>query len=318
MLKCLECNRSFNKKEHRNLHYYRTHVDKKDWPFICKELINDVECGRKCPTELVLNRHIKEVHPVKVISCPYENCQSSFKSENALNTHKKKYHVNGNLVNKLYICQTDGCNASFGKKHQLKAHTFVHTGIEPFQCLHEDCGRKFKTKAQYNRHVQRHGKERQQHKCNECEEIFLYRHLLTKHKKQAHKKNFICKECNKIFKSKENLKNHMKTHLETREKYKCDHCEKSYTKKSNLTKHVKVKHNNAKEYTCLVCSKSYAHNHSLNNHMKEHKPGYVKPPKTPRKKTGPYKKKTKVVNKDSILYMLSGLKTTDMLINSQV
>jgi len=317
MLECKECQKSFTRKEHRDLHYYRNHVDKKDWPFVCKELINDVECGRRCPSKIVLNRHIKEVHPVSVIHCPYKDCQSTCKSENALNAHIKEFH--GNDSKERYRCEVDGCNAYFSKKHKLKEHSFVHTGVKPFKCQHEGCNRSFMTRAQENRHVnQRHGVKQQQYKCNECEESFSYMNELTKHKKQAHKKTFCCSVCNKVFKTNVILQNHMKVHSETRKDYKCNSCEKSFTTKYNLNKHIKVKHDKVQEFTCSVCSKSYAHKKSLDKHMVEHEPGYIKPPKVPRKNKKPYKKKPKVINKDHILYMLSGLKTTEVVNNSLI
>lgn len=68
-----------------------------------------------------------------------------------------------------------------------------------------------------------------------------------------------CDQCNKTFKSKYSLHNHIKNHhmpLESRA-YKCSMCPKSFSVASTLTTHVKIKHTSkpGEKFPCDECGK---------------------------------------------------------------
>jgi hypothetical protein len=51
-----------------------------------------------------------------------------------------------------FVCDVVGCNKTFGKKFNLKAHKRVHTGEEPFKCSFPTCTKMFKWKSSLTFH----------------------------------------------------------------------------------------------------------------------------------------------------------------------
>ncbi|CAK8691507.1 unnamed protein product [Clavelina lepadiformis] len=81
-------------------------------------------------------------------------------------------------------------------------------------------------------------------------------------------KRFSCKFCDKSFKRKINLRDHIRTH--TGEcPYQCQVCEKSFTIKCNLTTHMNI-HTGERPYQCQVCEKSFIKKCNLTTHMNIH------------------------------------------------
>ena len=61
-------------------------------------------------------------------------------------------------------------------------------------------------------------------KCTKCDGVFQSGQELMTHMRSAHKIWFICKDCNKRFRSQTNLEDHVyRIHLKT--KRKCEHCD---------------------------------------------------------------------------------------------
>ncbi|KAL7636935.1 UNVERIFIED_CONTAM: hypothetical protein RMT77_012693 [Armadillidium vulgare] len=85
--------------------------------------------------------------------------------------------------------------------------------------------------------------------------------------KKYHVENLNCKYCNFSFKSKDELKTHLKTH--NKRKFKCAHCSYECNLKSRLKNHMLI-HNNIKLYKCSHCSYECNHKKSLKTHMLEH------------------------------------------------
>ncbi len=76
----------------------------------------------------------------------------------------------------------------------------------------------------------------------------------------------ICKQCNKIYVSKGNLKRHIDV-KHNNIKYKCTQCDKIYSYKSDLVKHAHVQHLHTFEYKCNICNKTYTSNPNLKRHI---------------------------------------------------
>ena len=227
-----------------------------------------------------------------------------FGTVTAMHQHRRRFHMPaavGDVVvrqKKEYCCDVDGCNKSFDKRHQLKQHSYEHTGVLPFEC--DKCEKRFRTQA----HRVRHAKVHNGYTCETCGEVSSTWSELRTHISRMHPKQHKCASCGFICMRKSNYEEHVKTHGEERDVFKCTECERTYTKKSALLKHQQVFHLGEMRHECSVCHKKFAHKKSLQTHELVHQPGYVKPPVKLRVK--PASRKRKLDEKDLILRKLTG------------
>ncbi|XP_028987826.1 gastrula zinc finger protein XlCGF8.2DB-like [Betta splendens] len=82
------------------------------------------------------------------------------------------------------------------------------------------------------------------------------------------KKSFICITCNRTFKRKGALQNHVKTH--TREKpFPCKTCGKQFRRKTDLDIHMRI-HTGEKPFPCKTCGKRFRRRPHLQIHLRIH------------------------------------------------
>ena len=104
------------------------------------------------------------------------------------------------------------------------------------------------------------------HSCETCEKVFknkksLKNHVAVKHDKTLKLK---CDPCDREFAFKSTLKKHMKKYhevqdksdienLENEQEFKCEPCNKIFKQKYGLQRHFAYFHSNEKPFKCLVC-----------------------------------------------------------------
>lgn len=78
----------------------------------------------------------------------------------------------------------------------------------------------------------------------------------------------VCDVCKKVFKRKEFLMQHLKSHIGLRP-FKCDDasCNKSFSRKEHLLRHA-VSHSGRKMFNCDVCNKLFSRKDNLNKHRR--------------------------------------------------
>lgn len=85
-----------------------------------------------------------------------------------------------------------------------------------------------------------------------------------KRKRRVQKKNFQCEVCKKMFKSRNHLNDHVRTH--TGEKpYICEICNKSFSQKTNLKTHG-LRHTGERRFSCHICPKKFTYKHHFLQH----------------------------------------------------
>ena len=99
-------------------------------------------------------------------------------------------------------------------------------------------------------------------------------HFITTKKLMMMKKNEVCVDCEKLFRTKTDLSSHRHSLNNQKDEYKCNHCEWIFSTKSNLKKHLKKINNGSQEepnvpdnsnsggtinivYKCTECNEEY-------------------------------------------------------------
>ena len=222
-----------NSKKEQNLESVVILVDKKK-KYVCET------CKKHFPSPSALQTHIDCVHlKIKKFKCP--ECEKPFGTQNNLNTHIKIVHEG----RKDHICKD--CGEAFGQKSGLDRHIKnVHEG----------------QKDNLDSHIATNNENL--NKPLQCETDTP---VAIVHEKD---KIFKChyKDCDKFYKSKYGLTNHINSYHLKLKPHKCAHCGNTYAYKNNLINHIKSKHSKPKEEICNQCCFAFISTSELGSHIR--------------------------------------------------
>ena len=136
-----------------------------------------------------LNAHYRETHsPVKCGSCT-----KTFATPSGLHKHKYVHQE------KLFKCKD--CDKKYPFLSQLQSHELTHLDTSDFVCDHKGCGKTFKRKNEFDRHVVVHDKI--EHACEhpDCDYVNYDIRNLVAHRKihNPEVKSYKCEYCGKLF-----------------------------------------------------------------------------------------------------------------------
>ena len=187
-------------------------------------------CGKILFNEQTLQGHMYKEHQTGELPFKCPDCYRSFEKKTSLQTHQQRTHVG-----KVYSCQY--CGRAFAVLIDMQRHESTHTGEKKYVC--EICGKAFRIKTQ------------------------LGYHMTAIHTKI---RAFKCHLCPKDFKKRGDLKDHIKAHLNIRDKI-CATCGKGFTNCHSLIRHRQI-HSEVKKFECKLCDSKFHQFVGLNAHMK--------------------------------------------------
>jgi uncharacterized Zn-finger protein len=183
---CMICGSRFTKKSHLRKHVTVEHskfsgltseqlqILNESTPHVC----SFPDCGKSFTTEGKLKAH-EHKHEEKPHVCGLNDCGLSFSFRKDLLKHQKSDH----------IPKCDVCGKEFKNTKNLSSHKSIHKVITDFVCPHEGCLKAYSRKSNLNTHIKQiHTEGKQEFKCQECDDIFGYKHTLERHIEQIHRK----------------------------------------------------------------------------------------------------------------------------------
>ncbi|KAK3091028.1 hypothetical protein FSP39_016618, partial [Pinctada imbricata] len=171
------------------------------------------------------------------------------------------------------------CGEKFTKEALFVIHVAEHTGIKPFICEVEECGKGFMSKFKLERHRLIHTCPRG-HKCPYCDKSFnrkdhLKNHMITH---DPNKKRWVCEECGKEYSYNFSYRTHKAFHdADAGRTLECGICRKVHNTREELLYHLKVhsgarsvKNCTEKTHACDDCGKKFYTRKDVRRHMITH------------------------------------------------
>ena len=233
-------------------HYQTQHLNERNWP--CDQ------CDSIFKVDSALKTHKKNVHDKIFIQCPV--CDFSNVRQSVLNLHIRDNHMGAKTL-ECSFCSFQSVNEEKLQKHVKIDHLKIRE-----EC--PKCGYEAKDKNALTKHIKStHSMNiRKSHQCTYCDFSTPSKQYFNIHVNSIHLKIFkhICEICD----YKTNQSTHLKEHMTSRHGvggYKCSECDYKNAYQSNLDEHVKQVHLKVRELICMYCEACFGVKEALKHHV---------------------------------------------------
>lgn len=209
-------------------------IERLRYRFVCSV----VQCKKNFHLRHNLQCHLYKIHHIGELPFACDQCERRFESKFALHGHVQRIHVG-----KTYPCKF--CDKKFAVPSELRIHSSIHSTSKPHTC--ELCGKSFRLKVQLGYHVTAIHTKIRAFKCTMCPKDFLKKRDLTDHiKSHLNIRDKICETCGKGFSNCHSLIRHRQIHSEVK-KFACKLCDAKFHQFVGLNGHMKRTHNIVKK-----------------------------------------------------------------------
>jgi len=202
--------------------------------------------------------------------CTYK-CGEAFPKNDDLKEHINKVHL-------PYPCSY--CSIRKKTSKSLNSHIFIHhpetrykydEQEDNFKCCYPNCKKHTDNLISIKNHYSRTHNENT-YPCNKCDRIFKQKYRLTEHIEDHLPKTIQCKNCPSMFRHEREYSYHLKRiHSDKIHKCTVDGCNLSYSTIGEFNSHIKW-HNKDKIYECRFtwCDNIYRSTWERNVHETRH------------------------------------------------
>ncbi|XP_059487415.1 histone H4 transcription factor-like [Neocloeon triangulifer] len=170
-------------------------------------------------------------------------------------------------------CLWNKCHEEFLDSYAFYNHVKCHTAgaikgkKDANPCSWELCKRAFRSRAELDRHMRSHTKEKEI-LCPTCGTSFtaltaLFNHCIRQNEEKPH----VCPHCKRGYPSQSLLQKHIFNHMN---KYKCPFCEYLSSYPSRIAEHIIFRHLPDRCFKCEFCTFSAKTKASLRRHLDIH------------------------------------------------
>jgi len=222
-------------------------------PFGGKRILKCEQCDKTLSTYRQYQRHKATHSELRPFVCAL--CDKAFKIKAYLHDHiKTKSHLQKVEENNGVDIQIEGAESkckSCANVYPTYLELFEHTCKEhaeerPFKC--EKCWRNYKSKNKLLRH------------------IMSFHDKIDRETKKPKQTEFDCPHCEKTFKRKATLDDHINYHITSRP-FLCSECGASFKYRQSYSRHLKDMHTNTGQHPCEHCGKVFKRKTNLVQHL---------------------------------------------------